>query len=273
MQVELATEATDYHRSVMAAQNVTDDIVGELNPAIFAAAAVDGRPLDSLLFRPVVTVKNLIGAGTPVPQAMNQGRLQFAMLAAQQVRDAGRVADGVVTLADQSASGYVRMLTLPSCARCVVLAGKRFRVNDGFRRHPWCDCVHVPYAEAAGVEDLRTDPTSAVESGQVRLTQAERKALEDGADLNQVVNAQRGMYEAGGRRFTTESTTRRGVFGGYEVQPDGSFRRRPTNQTQKLPGNRYRTAKVARPTPEQLYRDARDRDEAVQFLRRFGYLL
>src|SRR5690606_23965723 len=33
---------------------------------------------------------------------------------------------------------YVRMLTPPSCSRCTVLAGRWYRKNAGFARHPGC---------------------------------------------------------------------------------------------------------------------------------------
>ena len=34
--------------------------------------------------------------------------------------------------------GYVRMVQAGACSRCVVLAGKWYRKNQGFQRHPGC---------------------------------------------------------------------------------------------------------------------------------------
>jgi len=75
------------------------------------------------------------------------------------------------------------------------------------------------------------------------------EALEEGADLNQVVNAQRGVYVAGGRKLTREGTTRRGFA-----------RARLGRGTPRL-------------TPDQIFLQARSREEALQMLYRNGYLL
>ena len=51
-------------------------------------------------------------------------------------------------------------------------------------------------------------------------THEERQAIDMGADLNQVVNANRGMYVAGDRQYTREGTTRRGVAGARIIARD-----------------------------------------------------
>jgi len=61
--------------------------------------------------------------------------------------------------------------------------------------------------------------------------------------MSRVVNARRGMFTAGGLRLTREATTRRGIG---------------------LP---------TRLMPEQIYREASSRDEAIRLLRRFGYIV
>jgi hypothetical protein len=125
----------------------------------------------------------------------------------------------------------------------VILAGRFYRWSTGFLRHPLCDCRHIPSSEdAAG--DLRTDPMAAFRAGKVTgLSKAERQAIQDGADLAKVINAHRGMYTAGGKRLTREGT-KRGALRGQ-----------------------------VRPTPEQLYRDATSREDAIRLLRRFGYII
>jgi len=75
------------------------------------------------------------------------------------------------------------------------------------------------------------------------------RALDEGADIFQVVNAQRGVYTAGGRRFTREGTTRRGFA-----------RRRLGRGTPRL-------------TPDQIFADATSRGHALELLQRNGYLL
>lgn len=122
--------------------------------------------------------------------------------------------------------------------------------------------MHIPAAEdVAG--DLRTDPMAAIRSGQVTgLSRADTRAiLEDGADPYQVINARRGMYTAGGRKFTTEGVTSRGLAG----QRLGDLAKR---------GGRYRSSGIARPRPEQIFKDSNgNREEALRLLRRFGYLI
>jgi hypothetical protein len=73
----------------------------------------------------------------------------------------------------------------------------------------------------------------------------DQRAIDAGADIAQVTNIHRGgLYVAGGKRYTYESTSRRGVTRG---QP--------------------------RPTPRQIFLDAAgDRDLAVSLLKRFGYI-
>jgi hypothetical protein len=86
-------------------------------------------------------------------------------------------------------------------------------------------------------------------------------ALRAGADMSRVVNARRAgaVYVAGGREYTREATTTRGVG-------------RQLGELGKQPGARYRATRVARPTAAQLVAASADRDELITQLRRFGYL-
>jgi hypothetical protein len=64
------------------------------------------------------------------------------------------------------------------------------------------------------------------------------EAIRAGADISKVVNARRGIYTADGGLYTRESQV----------------------------GSRVRLM------PEQILRDARDRDDAIRLLRLHGYL-
>ncbi|WP_419404267.1 hypothetical protein, partial [Micrococcus sp. F3Y] len=68
--------------------------------------------------------------------ALTFGRDQLRALVKTTVTDAARVAAGADMAARPRVQGYVRMLNPPSCPRCVVLAGRFYRWNAGFRRHP-----------------------------------------------------------------------------------------------------------------------------------------
>ena len=86
----------------------------------------------------------------------------------------------------------------------------------------------------------------------------------DGADIGQIVNARRGMTTAGGRKYTSEGTTVRGLAG------------KRLGEATKQRGSRYRRARMPRLMPEQIYAEADrlgwDREEIVRQLKRFGYI-
>jgi hypothetical protein len=94
--------------------------------------------------------------------------------------------------------------------------------------------------------------------------EAGMKAIADGADLTQVVNARRGMTTVTryGRtvQATREGTTRRGLYGSRRAK------------FEKVLGARYARAKAPRLMPEEIYRLAKDREHAIRLLQRNGYL-
>lgn len=270
LQVNLAHSADAYLASVLAEQDLDAEAVGSVNAAAFAGVAGDGRSLSGLFDEPHIQALVHIGDGLGAAEALAMSGRTLELMAVTAVQDAGRAADSVAMVARPQVGGYVRMLNTPSCARCVILAGKFFRWNSGFARHPRCDCRHVPSNEdVAG--DLRTNPMGAFRAGQVRgLSRADMQAIRDGADIGQVVNAQRGMYEARvfGRdiKGTTEGITKRGLAG---VRL-GNFEQNVARNE----GQRYRRSQVPRLRPESIYDIAGDdRDEALRLLRRFGYLI
>lgn len=201
----------------------------------------------SLLEQPSITALTAIKSGATVPRSLTAGHLELDMIVRTQVADAGRVADGVAATARPKVTGYVRMVSAGACSRCIVLAGKQFHWNAGFLRHPQCQCRHIPVAENIP-DDLRTDPRKAFDAmseaeQDKTFTAAGAQAIREGADMNRVVNARRGMYTAGGRQFTREATSRRGV-----------------NRRVRL-------------TPEQIYAEAKgNRDEAIRLLWLHGFI-
>jgi hypothetical protein len=150
-------------------------------------------------------------ARTAPDRALASGGSQLEMLAQTTVQDTGRAAVSAGMIARPHIDGYVRVLTLPSCSRCAILAGRVYRWSTGFQRHPRCDCRMLPQTVAAPTGPA-VDPDEALRSGQIRgLSKAEEAAISDGADLNQIVNAHRsGAYQG---MTTAEGVTRRGVAG------------------------------------------------------------
>lgn len=157
---------------------------------------------------------------------------EFERLIAGLVQDAGRAAEQVA-IAARPRIGYVRYLNPPSCSRCAILAGRVYRYSEGFLRHPGCDCIHVPttLANPAFIHD----PVELARDGLVTgLSKADRKALNDGADLAQIVNVR---------------SRRAGLS-----TPDGVLIR------------------AGRPTPAGIYAAATSQEDAIQRLIAAGYI-
>lgn len=285
-QLAAAERGAAYIPAVAAAQDVD---AGDARPktAALAGIASDGRPLDTLVSVPVARTLARIGEGQLATRALAQSHRTLGMLVATQVLDAGRTAASIGMVATPSLGGYRRQLTTPSCARCVILAGKWFRWNDGFQRHPRCDCVHVPstgtMAERINVIDTPRnrgiggdpgfDPRAYFDSldaaDQDRIfTKAGAEAIRDGADMNQVINARRGMrttaaYGKQIKTTVTGTTKRASAARRMARELDAQFAKQ---------GGRYTRINVPRLMPEQIYADATSREDAVRLLRRFGYL-
>lgn len=109
-----------------------------------------------------------------------------------------------------------------------------------------CDCTAIPAPEMVEPQSPRAtfEAMSDEELAKAGWTQVDIRAIRDGSDVARVVNAHRGLYVAGGRKYTREATTRRGT------------------------GRRLRL------TPEQIYIEAHgSREEAIRLLRLHGYIL
>jgi len=266
-QLLAARDAVASVPDMLAEQGIPDEPVGSVATTALAGVASDGRTLEGLF------------AQAASPFALD-------LMVATQVQDAARGAASIATVARPNITGYVRMLNPPSCSRCAVLAGKFYRWNDGFQRHPRCDCRHIPSSEdRAG--DLTTSPDTYFHSlspaeQDKAFTKAGAQAIRDGADISQVVNARRGMSAAG----VTETTER--VINGERFVVNVHRRTmapvevggRPTfvsseGTTKRGVASRKRTGRnmSQRLMPESIYEVARDRDDALRLLKLHGFLL
>jgi hypothetical protein len=266
LQLDAATRGAGYGARALADQGLYEAPEAWVDPSSLAGVSSRGASLGAALYSAIPHTKDLIAGGMPERVALARGREVLQMSAATQVADAGRTAAGLDTFARPKV-GYVRMLNPPSCSRCSVLAGRFYRNNEGFQRHPRCDCVHVPTTrtEAASSEGLVHDPYAYFESlpeaaQDKTFGKAQAQAIRDGADLFQVVNARRGMSYAGvsadgSRRgqkvasdFTREGATRRALWGG--ANPKGK-----------------------RLTPDAIYAQGLPREATLDLLAKHGYLL
>lgn len=259
-QERLAAQGQAYVPAVLAETGQTRAVepVARVRTAPLVGVAGDGRPVESLLEQATVHARVAVSRGASSAQALESAgkwlNLAVGTVLADTLRQSEALAMGV-----RPVGGYVRMVQSGACSRCVVLAGKWFRKNQGFERHPGCQCVHIPASESVA-GDVSVDPAAYFESltaaEQDRVfTKAGAEAIREGADIAQVVNARRGMRTAqiGGRDvlITTEGTTR---FGRASQALGTGSGRRP------------------RLMPETALAVARDRTDFLRLLRANGYL-
>lgn len=236
------------------------------------AAAVGTQVAEQGISAPVVAgvaataFAGLTSAGAPM-QAVLPSVENLSRFVATMIQDAGRGGASLGVVTRPNVDGYTRMIGSDNpCSRCIILAGKFYRWNEGFERHPLCKCVHIPTNEdVAG--DTSTNPAAFFRS----LSRADQdktfgvagaQAIRDGADMAQVVNARRDVFLAQdfGQTFlaTRAGVTRFGGFGKANAE-------RAAAGKAKLP---YRLM------PESIYLLARDdRDEALRLLKLYGFLL
>ena len=268
MQVEAASYAEPFLNDVLEAQDADGTAVGEVAPESFSDLTDGGGSwLQALVYAPNSVRESGADMWT---------RFQFV---AQSIVKTGlgdtaraSVQSGMFTR--PKVKTYVRMLRGTSCARCIILAGKRSKRSTAFKRHKRCDCVNIPAAEAS--RDWSISPKQAFKrlatEDQDRLFGAAgAKAIRLGADPAQVVNAESGVYVA--RAYsqevlaTTTGTTLRGTAG-QRLAGEG---------LEKAPGSRYRTATTPRLLPDEIFLQAErlgwDDAEVLRQLRRFAYVI
>ncbi|MGR7002803.1 VG15 protein [Yinghuangia aomiensis] len=274
-----AQGATSYIDAVVTAEGLTSDWTADLVTDSWMGRAADGRSLSTLLWQPVETTRVYLDGGMPAADALDRGLADLIRMVVSEVADAGRGATGAGIAANRRTTGYIRHLSPPSCARCIILAGREYAWNQGFRRHPRCDCVHIP-ATLSSLGGRTRDPQEYWDSlsrrEQDRLVgAASARAIRDGASLTNVVNAQRttSTVNVYGRRMrvSLDATTRRGWFYRSELrlaeQRGGRFHIR--GRDDGLPSFRLRTPRLL---PEEIYEIADDRADAIRLLRKYGYI-
>lgn len=197
--------ASGYLDSVLAETGQYAPAVGEIVPSAFVRTAPDGRAVSSLLDQYPIRARSLIAAGVNVAGALAVAGNLLTATTLTMLADDRREVYGADITRRKNIAGYVRMLNPPSCKDCIILAGKWYRWNTGFKRHPRCDCQHIPVAEDAA-DDLRTDPyayfNSLSEVEQSRLFgRIDARAIRDGGDIYRVVNtSNRGLATLKGHR-------------------------------------------------------------------------
>lgn len=220
-QIAAAVGAQDYVTSAVEAQGVDPDPVGTVSTRAFAGVSSSGESLTSLLRVPAQDTVGRLASGVAADAALASGLAQLERILVTQVADASRAAVQVGMVNDRKVRGYIRHLTPPSCARCVILAGRFYRKNAGFKRHFRCDCVNMPCAEVIEPQDPKAmfDAMSPQQLRKAGWSDADVQAINNGADLNQVTNIKKAL-------LSTEVAGRQ-----VQVTRVGTSKRRPIRLT------------------------------------------
>lgn len=240
-----------YTSDVLAETGQPGAPVGSVLPAGFMASAPNGLPVEATFDAVPVKAKQAVAGGATVTGALAAAASWAGRAVATMLADTSRDVHQADMIARPQVRGYVRMVSAGACSRCIILAGKWFRWNEGFERHPGCNCRHIPASEnVAG--DVMTDPyeyfKSLSDAEQDRVFgKANAQAICDGADIFRVENVRmRGMSVAGrddlvqyagvrrrtvadiyardpDRRFVVENLKHHGYITGPQ-NPDGNIR-------------------------------------------------
>ena len=234
----------------LAEQGVYIPSSGIPNVEAFVGMNGDGRLFEEALDGAPIRARALMKKGAPATEALSTARQYVAAVTVTMLADTAR-AVMQTQLSTRVGMVYVRQVEAGACSRCLILAGKVFRWNEGFLRHPRCKCTHF-FTQRSNVEQIAQDPYEMFES--MSREQQDRtfgrhnaEAIRDGADIYQVVNSRRGMSPTGVR--TTEGITRHSAW------------------------RRGGGTKPVRLTPQSIYQVSRSKAEALESLREYGYIL
>lgn len=254
----------------------------EMEPAALVGYAGSGYTVDETLQWAPVRAKQAVESGATARTGALVAQEWLALTTTTILADTLRSATSV-SMSTRRSHGYVRMVNGNACGRCVVLAGRWYRISADFDRHPRCKCTQIPAAEnLAG--DWQTDPQAYFDSlsdeARIKLmgSKANAQAVADGADIGQVINAYRktaGMKFAQESpiikrrlrsgaidKYTTEGTTRRAIA----AQQQAGLRRNGPLQQRLMPQsiNRIATSEAERMRLLKLYGWVRDESAVVR---------
>ncbi len=205
-QLSQAVQAADYVSEMAVVQGLDLTRAARLVPRSLAGVSADGRPLVDVLAYPSAKAAAMLDAGADMATAEASAAASLTRIVSNEVTQAGVTAESMAIAGNPAFKGYIRILTAPSCGRCAVLAGKWFQWNQGFKRHPGCDCKHVPAADADTVSGMQANPKHYFDSlseaeQNRRFGAAEAEAIRNGSSVGDAVNT-------GGRRSGLSNPSR-----------------------------------------------------------------
>ncbi|MDO5534125.1 MAG: hypothetical protein Q4F65_05690 [Propionibacteriaceae bacterium] len=275
-QARMVAPVGGYVSRVLGQTGQVDDPVAAPTPRAMVGWAGDGRSIEGLVDVAPGKVLDGLRAGLPAAVAVKAGQEFLDLAVTTALWDTVRHAEALEVAVRPGIDGYVRMLNPGvhgACSRCAVLAGRWYRRNTGFARHPRCRCVHIPASEAVA-GDYRLNPDdyfgSLTKAEQDRIfTKAGAEAIRNGADPVQVVNARRGMH--------TAQTNLRGWIPKGRLTPVDRYGRPVYVTTEGVTkrGRAYRGRtgrRGERLMPESILQLADDQDDLMRLLKLHGYL-
>lgn len=212
LEVAAARGGGAYVADVLAEQGMDAPAVATVQPLAFARGS-SGLPLTDVLDTVPAAVKRAIGDGFR-EQALDRGLGLLEGIAETQVADAARLATTAGFVSRPDVQVWTRVLNPPSCGRCALLAGRQYKWNASFQRHPRCDCRALPATVAANDGRL-FDPRAYFDSldaaGQDKhFGKGVAARIRSGDDIYKAVNASRDRYRvrlAGERKAARDAAT------------------------------------------------------------------
>lgn len=267
----LASEAAAFVPAVIAATEgvVATDAAAQTNTAALVGVTGGGFAVaDSLAAVSLVALQAVAGGATTT-KALETSASWLQQTVGTILADTER-SSGAVTRYTRKV-GYIRMVNGGACGRCVILAGRWYRQNAGFLRHPACRCFGIPASEnVAG--DWQTDPLeyfhSLNDAQQIKLmgSVANAQAVRDGANMGQIINAYR---RSRGMSFAQKSPIV--AYKGDKYTRSGTTKRAAAFQAQKR--LRQNGKPGMRLMPESIFRVAKSREDALRLLNLYGWIL
>lgn len=261
-QREATNRATAYIPAILAETGQEAAVEATDTPLPEALIGLTGAGLlvQDALSTVTIRAKQAITGGATTAQAMGIAQTWLQGATRTIVADAARSSESLNSYV-RPVTGFVRVVNGNACGRCVILAGRWYRINADFPRHDNCRCYQIPAAEnMAG--HWQTDPQAYFDSlndeQRIKLmgSKANAQAVVDGANMGQIINAYRtGITFAQGGRFTSEGTTKRGLAG----QQQAGLRRNGPSQQRLM--------------PQSIARIAKDADDRMRLLRLYGWVV
>lgn len=299
-QVRAAETAAAYQSAVLRDAGLEPLAPARIDPAGFAGYNGDGVPVLDVLDAVPVWMRADIAAGVPPELAAEKARYRAELLGYNETQRAADRAGFVGRTIEPRIVGFERYVNLPACGRCIILAGRRYRRDASFERHPDCDCTFVEVTEDDAGAGPENEPSALFrsmsrEEQDRRFTKAGAQAIRSGADIGQVVNARkgaRGLLPASARLTKDEAAALRNGLKRGRLEPvrlygrdvfittegatvrGAAGKRLATTGAAAKQGGRYRQANTPRLMPESIAEIAGDdMDMYLHLLRRFAYIL